>query len=213
MNSDKSDVYEVLVDVPKHDKDGNPISFDSLSSGGARSAGGSIIAQYCNPRVPEPANVPESDREFDERLSREYDARRRREYDARRRREEEAEERRRKELEDLAYELLTIFVDKFVIPFTKEVIVPSVTELWGTKLKPEGKRHAQRLLRPKMSRPEVPQASGDTLEVADEIADPLATSQKITDHTTEISTVQEGSEDTPLADVIQIGEFQNRRSA
>lgn len=182
MNSDKSDIYEVLVDVPKHDKYGNPISFDSLSSGGARSVGGSIIAQYCNPRVPEPANVPESDREFDERLSREYDARRSYEDEARRRREEEEKERRRKEHEDVAYKLLVIVADKFVIPFMEEVIVSRATELWATKVKPEGKRLAQRLLRPKMSQPEVPQVSGDTLEVADEITILLATSQNITDH-------------------------------
>jgi len=212
MNSYKSGVQEVLVDVPKYDKDGNPIPFHLLSSGGARNADGSFIAQYRNPRPPEPANEPEVDRKFHE-------------YNARRRREEAAEERRRKEDRDFIRDLATIVADKVVTPLIEKVIVPRATELWDTKVLPEGKRLwdskvrpggkrlGQRVLRRKISQAEVPDVSGDTPEFAAETANPLATSQHNTDHTTEISTVQEGGEDSPLADVIQMDEYQNRRSA
>lgn len=194
MNNDKSEVQEVLVDIPKHDKDGNPISPDSWSSGGARNANGYFIAQYLNPRPPKPAaTAPEVDRE----------------NDARRWREEEAKERRRKENVELAM----LVIDKYVIPFTKTVIIPWATELWDTKVLPGGKRLAQRWLRPKRSQPEVPHVSGDTPEFAAETANPLATSQHNADHTTEMSTVQESGEDSPLADVIQIDDYQDRRSA
>jgi hypothetical protein len=192
MNSDKSEVQEVLVDVPKHDRYGNPISPDSWSSGGPRNTKGYLIAQYKNPRSPESANEPE----FVERLSREYEARRRR--------EEEAEERRRKEYARAQFVFENV-VKPYVIPFAKK--------LWDTKVLPGGKRLAQRWLRPKRSQTELPHESGDTPEFAAETANPLATSQHNTDHTTEISTAQGSGEDTPLADVIQIDEYQNRRSA
>jgi hypothetical protein len=55
--------------------------------------------------------------------------------------------------------------------------------------------------------------NGDTPEFAAETANPLATSQHSTDHTVEISTVQEAVEDTAVADVIQIDKYQDRRSA
>ncbi|WP_022883368.1 hypothetical protein [Glaciibacter superstes] len=167
-----------------------------MSSGGARNTDGSLIAHYRNPRLPETANEPEVDRA----------------NDALRRREVDAEERRRKENEDLAREILTIVVDKLLVPFTQKVIVPWATVLWDTKLKPEGKRLAQRLLHPKMSQPEAQQVSSDTTGLAAEIADPLTISQRTTDHA-EIRPVQERSEDTALAEVIQMDDYQNRRSA
>lgn len=201
MNTDKSKFRKVLVDVAEYDKDGNPIPLDSLSSGGARNADGSLIIQYRNPRLPEPANEPEINPEFDEWLNREYDARRRR--------EEAAEERRRKDNAEIAM----FVVDEFVKPFMKKVIIPRATELLHTKVLPGGKRLAQRWLRPKRSQPEVPHESGDAPEFAAETANPPATSQHITDHTAGISTAHEGGEDTPLADVLQIDEYQNRRSA
>lgn len=193
MNRDQSEFQEVLVDVPKRDKDGNPISPDSWSSGGARDSNGRVIAQYLNPRPPKSAGEPKVDCE----------------NSARRWREEEANERRRKENVELAM----LVIDKYVIPVTKTVIIPWAIELWDTKVLPGGKRLAQRVLRPKKSPPEVPHESGDMPEFAAGTANPLSTSQHNTDHTTEISTAQGGGEDTPLADVIQIDEYQNRRSA
>lgn len=112
---------------------------------------------------------------------------------------------------------MTPLIERVIIPQATKLwdtkVLPGGKRLWDTKVLPGGKRLAQRLLRRKRSQAEVPDVSGDTPEFAAETANPLATSQHNTDHTTEISTVQEGSEDTPLADVIQIDEFQNRRSA
>ncbi|MCD5341740.1 hypothetical protein LR392_05800 [Arthrobacter sp. AK04] len=189
MNSDKSKFREVLVDVAEYDKDGNVIPFDSLSSGGARNADGSLITQYRNPRLPEPADEPETNPEFDEWLNREYDARRRR--------EEEAEDRRVKEYAEIA----NLVVDNFVKPYAQQVVIPRATELWNTKVLPGGKRLAQRWIRPKRSQPEVAHVSGDTPEFAVETAKPLATKHNI-DHTVEVSAVQSGAEDTPLVGVI-----------
>lgn len=188
MNSDKSKFREVLVDVAEYDKDGNPIPLDSLSSGGARNADGSLITQYRNPRLPEPANEPEINPEFDEWLNREHDARLRR--------EEEAEDRRRKEYAEIA----NLVFDNFVKPYAQQVVIPRTTELWNTKVLPGGKRLAQRWLRPKKSQPEVPHVSGDTPESAAETAS-LATTHN-TDPTVEITAVQSGGEDTPLVGVI-----------
>jgi hypothetical protein len=199
MNSDKSEVQAVLVDVPKYDKDGNLIPLESWSSGGARNTNGALIALYDNPRVPEPANEPE----FDERLNREYDTRRRH--------EEDAEERRRKEYAErvqFVHDVRLVY-DNVLKPY----VIPLAKKLWDTKVLPGGKRLAQRWLRPKRSQPEVPHVSGDTPEFAAETANPLATSQLNTDHTTEMSTDQAGGEDSPLADVIQMDEYQDRRSA
>lgn len=202
MNSDKSDVQEVLVDVPKYDKDGHPISLDSLSSGGARKPGGSIIVQYRNPRLPKSANEHEVDRDFNKLA--------RRNSHALRRREEEAEERRRR---DRAERAARFVLDNVAKPLVQQFVIPLVTELWDTKVLPEGKRRAQCLLRPKMSQSEVPHESVDAPEFAVATATPLATSQQSTDHTSEISTVQERGEDTPLADVIQMDDYKKRRSA
>lgn len=205
MNSDKSEFQEVLVDVAKRDKDGNPISFDSLSSGGARNANGSLKAQYRNPRPSKPAN----DSESDERTSRENEWRRRR--------AEETEERRRQQ----DFERNLLLIDKYAIPFTKNYLIPGATKLWDTKgrpfwdtkVLPGGKRLAQRLFRPRMSEPEVPTVNGDTPEFAAETANPLATSRQSTDHSAEISAVQEAVDDTAVADVIQIDKYQDRRPA
>ncbi|KQN88980.1 hypothetical protein [Arthrobacter sp. Leaf69] len=208
MNDDKSEVQEVLVDIPKYDKDGNPVTLDSLSSGGARNAAGFLQVQYRNPRIPEAANEPEFDRDFEESL--------RREYDARRRREEIAEERARKEYARLQFVYDNV-VRPYVIPRVAELwdtqVLPAGKRLWDTKMLPGGKRLAQRWLRPKRSQSEAPGGSEDSSEFGAENANPLATSTYNTDHTAEISTVQEGGDDAPLADVIQIDEFQNRRSA
>jgi hypothetical protein len=201
MNSDKSNFREVLVDVAEYDKDGNPIPLDSLSSGGARNADGSLITQYRNPRLPGPANEPEVNPEFAEWLNREYDARRRS--------EEAAEERRRKDNAEIAM----FVIDEFVTPFVKKVIIPRASELLHTKVLPGGKRLAQRWIRPKGNQPEVPHESGDAPESAAETANPAATSRHIVDNTSGISTAHDGGEDTPLADVIQINKNQNRRSA
>src|SRR6476660_3336853 len=122
MKKDKSKFREVLVDVAEYDKDGNPISFDSLSSGGARNADGSLITQYRNPRLPEPANEPEVDPEFDEWLNREHEARVRR--------EKEAEDLLIKEYAELA----NLFLDNFVKPYARQVVIPRATELWNTKV-------------------------------------------------------------------------------
>jgi hypothetical protein len=192
MNSDKSKFREVLVDVAEYDKDGNPIPLDSLSSGGARNADGSLITQYRNPRLPEPANEPEINPEFDEWLNREHDARLRR--------EEEAEDRRRKEYAEIA----NLVFDNFVKPYAQQVVIPRASELWNTKILPGGKRLGQRWLRPKRRQPEVPHVSGDTPEFAAETAKPLA--KHNTDHTIEISAVLSGDEDTPLVGVIQTDE-------
>jgi hypothetical protein len=199
MNSDESEFQEVLVDVPKRDKDGNPISFDSLGPGGARNDNGTLKAQYRNPRRPKPADEPRAD----ERTSHENDARRRRE-------EEEAEERRRQQ----DFDRTLLLIDKYVIPFTKNYLIPGATKLWDTKgrplwdtkVVPGGKRLAQRLFRPKMSEPEVPTVNDDASEFAAETANPLATFQHR-------SADQEAVEDTAVADVIQIDKYQDRRSA
>lgn len=194
MNNDKSKFREVLVDVAEYDKDGNPIPLDSLSSGGARNADGSLITQYRNPRLPEPANRPEINPEFDEWLNREHDARLRR--------EEEAEDRRVKEYAEIA----NLVFDNLVKPYAQQVVIPRATELWNAKVLPGGKRLAQRWLRPKRSQPEVPHESGDTPEFGAETAKPLA-AQHNTDHTFEITAVQSGGEDIPLVGVIQIDEY------
>ena len=47
---------EVIVEIPTHDDDGNPITDDMLSSGGARDHG-PIVKQYTNPRPYVPAPV------------------------------------------------------------------------------------------------------------------------------------------------------------
>lgn len=194
MNSDKSKFREVLVDVAEYDKDGNVIPLDSLSSGGARNADGSLITQYRNPRLPEPANEPEANREFDEWLNREHDARLRR--------EEEAEDRRRKEYAELA----NLVFDNLVKPYAQQVVIPRATELWNAKVLPGGKRLAQRWLRPKRSQPEVPHVSGDAPKFEAEPAKPLTTEPK-TDPTFETSEVQSGGEDIPLVGVIQTDEY------
>lgn len=215
MNNHKSEFQEVLVDIPKHDKDGNPICPCSLSSGGARNAKGFLIAQYLNPRPPELAK-PAVDSEFDERRSREYEASCRR--------TEAAEERRRKEHDDFLRDVAIIIGDTVVTPLIERVIIPEATKLWDTKIvpggkllwdtkvQPGGKRLAQRFLRPQMSQAEALAVNGDTPEFATETANPLAISTHNTD-TTGTSTVQEGGEDSPLADVIQMNGYQNRRSA
>lgn len=113
-------------------------------------------------------------------------------------------------------------MDEFVKPYMKQTLIPRATELWDTKgsplwdtkVLPGGKRLAQRLLSPKRSQPEVAPVGGDATEFAAESANGLATSHHKTDHNVEISAVHEGDdEDTPLAEVIQIDEYQNRRSA
>lgn len=205
MNIDNSEFQEVLVDVPKHDKDGNPISFDSLGPGGARNDDGTLKVQYRNPRRPKPANQPRAD----ERSSRENDARRRR--------EEEAEERRRQQ----NFDRTLLLIDKYVIPLTKNYLIPGATKLWDTKgrplwdtkVVPGGKRLAQRLFRPKLSEPEVPTVNGDAPEFAAETANPPAAFRHSTNHTVEMSAEKEAVEDTAVADVIQIDKYQDRRSA
>ncbi|MDH6236266.1 hypothetical protein [Cryobacterium sp. CG_9.6] len=200
MNTDKSKFWQVQVDMPKNDKDGNAISPDSWSSGGARNADGSLIMQYSNPRVLGSAGEPQSDRGFDERSSRKNSALRRREYDA--------EERRREDNRVMAGFLR----DEIVIPLMRNVLLPAAAKWWDTTLRPEGKRFAQRVFRPKSGSPESSQESGDTTIAAD-AADSLATSRPVTDHLTEASAVQEHIAGAAIAEVIQIDQYQNRRSA
>lgn len=203
MNSDKSEFQEVLVDVPKYDKDRKPIRPESFSSGGARNADGTLIAQYSNPRVPKPANEPESD----ERTIRENVVRSR---------AEAAEERRREE----DFERFQVLMEKYLIPFTKNYLLPGATKLWDTKgrplwdtkVLPGGKRLAQQLFRPKMSEPKGPTANVGTPESAAETTEQTA-AQHSKDDAVETSPVQEAVEDTALADVIQIDKYQDRRSA
>lgn len=194
MNSDESEFQEVLVDVPKRDKDGNPISFDSLGPGGARNDDGRIKVQYRNPRRPKPAEAPRAEERTNQ------------ENDARRRREEEAEERRRQQ----DFDRKMLLFDKYVVPFAKNYLIPGAImlwdtkgrPLWDTKVAPGGKRLAQRLFRPKMSEPKAPTVNEDASEFAAETVNPLATSQHM-------SADQDGS----VADVIQIDKYQVRRSA
>lgn len=201
MNSDESEFQEVLVDVPKRDKDGNPISFDSLGPGGARNKDGTLKAQYKNPRRPKPANEPQ------------FDARTSRENDARRRREEEAEERRRQQ--DFDRKLLLI--DKYVIPFAENYLIPAAAKVWDTKgrplwdakVVPGGKRLAKRLFRSKKSEQEVPTAAAHSPRFAAETDN----AQHGADHTVEMSADQAAVEDTAVADVIRIDKYQDRRSA
>ncbi|MCQ1985998.1 hypothetical protein [Arthrobacter sp. zg-Y844] len=204
MNSDKSEFQEVLVDVPKYDKNRKPIRPESFSSGGARNADGTLIAQYSNPRVPKLANEPASD----ERTSCEDDVRRRR--------AEVAEERRREE----DFEHFLVLMDKYLIPFTKNYLLPAAAKLWetkgrplwDTKVLPGGKRLAQQLFRPNLSEPEGTTANVGTPGSAAETTKPLA-AQHSTDDAVETSRVQEAVEDTAVADVIQIDKYQDRRSA
>lgn len=187
--SDKSKFRQVLVDVAEYDKDGNPIPLDSLSSGGARNADGSLITQYRNPRLLEPANEPAADPEFDEWLNREHEARLRR--------EEEAEDRRRKENAEIA----SLVVENLIIPFAKNVVVPRARNLWNAKVLPGGKQLAQRLLRPKDTLPELPHVGEDASQVGAE-AKKLAGTDTNGGQVPEIADVQSDAEEVPLVGVI-----------
>ncbi|WJH25419.1 hypothetical protein [Pseudarthrobacter defluvii] len=189
MSSDKSKFRQVLVDVAQYDKDGNFIPLDSLSSGGARNADGSLITQYRNPRLVEPANEPEADREFDEWLNREHEARLRR--------QEEAEELRHKEYAEIA----NLVVDNLVIPFAQNVVIPQAKELWRSKVLPGGKQLVRRWHRTKRGQLEVPLVTEDATQLAAETRTPLGTGPS-TDQNAGSADVQSGGEDVPLVGVI-----------
>lgn len=205
MNSYKTAVHHVLVDIPKYDNEGNIIPLDFLSSGGARNPDGSFIAQYRNPRLAEPSNNPKVEGEF---LNREDNARRWR--------DEAAKERRRRETEDFIRDLAIIVIDRAATPLMEKVIIPRAVELWEAKVLPEskrlwenkvqpgGKRLAQRFLRPKTGQADIQEGNGD--------ASGVETAFAVSD-SSEISIVQEGFENSPLADVIQMDGYHNRRSA
>lgn len=199
MESDKQEYREVLVDVPVRDKNGNPIPFDSLSSGGARNEDGSLIVHYSNPRSPESGKQPAVDRDFDEQLNRDYDARRRR--------EEENEERRNREIADVFGRLLSTFV---LDPLIQGIILPGAAKLWDTKVLPGVKRLAQHRPRMKPKHPKVTQVSGGTPESRFDIANPPTTMHRTASSTTEAPPT---GEDAPFADVIHMDDYQNRRSA
>ncbi|MBG6184695.1 hypothetical protein IWX65_002673 [Arthrobacter sp. CAN_A214] len=199
MESDKQEYREVLVDVPVRDKNGNPIPFDSLSSGGARNEDGSLIVHYSNPRPPESGKQPEVDREFDEQLNRDYDARRRR--------EEKEEEHRNRETAEFFSRLFNTYV---LDPLMQEIILPRAAQLWDTKVLPAVKRLARHRPPVKPKQPKVTQVSGDTPEATVDTANPPATMPRTTSGTTEVPPTRK---DTPLADVIHMDDYQNRRSA
>lgn len=201
MNNDESKFWEILVQIPKYDKEGNIIPRESMSSGGARNAAGQIIAQYGNPRIPEPTNTPEAARNFNKGLSREYDARRGR--------EDAAEERRRKN--NAAFAM--IVGDVVVKPIIEQFIIPLADEWLYTKVLPGCEQLARRWLHSRRSQSEVPRESGDAPKLTATTVAPLASSQYKTAHMTKISTEQEDREDGPIVEVIQLDEYQNRRSA
>ncbi|SDI69696.1 hypothetical protein SAMN04488693_1196 [Arthrobacter subterraneus] len=205
MQPDDSEVQHLLVTIAKYDKQGKPISPDSYSSGGARNADGTLIAQYDNPQLVEVANGSDFESEFD--------AQERRRNDARRRREEEDAERRRQDLQKLAEDALRLAIKKWVKPFVRDTVLPKATELMETKMLPKGKRLAQRLFRPEETQNGGQRHRGDKPEDATDTVTRSTASPLNANPAFDQPSSGMGGVDSPDADVIRMSEYKNRRSA
>lgn len=205
MQPEDLEVQHLRVTIAKYDKQGNPISPDAYSSGGARNPDGTFIAQYDNPQLVEPAKGPDIESEFDEQE--------RRRSGARRRREEEDAEHRRQQNQDLAEAAVRLAIEKWLKPFVREKVLPKATELMETKVLPGGKRLAERLFRSGESRNEGRRVSGDTAEVATDTVTRSSVSRPNWKPVTDDSGIRMGGVGSPHADVIQMSEYQDRRSA
>lgn len=201
MNSDKPKFYEVLVDVPAYNKDGKPIPFDTLSSGGARNADGSLMAQYRNPRLARMSKWPNVDPYFADRSDRDDDGRHRR---------QEAAEDLRRQVSAAGKRFL---VDAVLMPLIMEVALPTATELIRTEVLPRCQRLAQRKHHLMRERHEVPFQSGDTTNFGTQAASHRVVHEDKSNHSAELSELPQCNDDTFLAEVLQFSEYQNRRAA
>ena len=181
-------VRSVLVDVAVCDRNGAPISDEMLSSGGARRPDGSLITQYSNPRIPEPAltEAVVAERKFDEALQRQSQARRRRE-------EELAQATRERRLNE---------VRTGVNSFLEQVVYPTVKLWWRTR-GPEDVKRAGRWIVAPLRREK---AIEDLLQKEDPTT---ASPQSSDEDGARAADLLDGSP----AEVIQIDKYRDRRSA
>jgi hypothetical protein len=181
------EVRSVLVDVAVHDKNGDVISDDLLSSGGARRPNGSLITHYSNPRIPEPAPTETAaERNFDETLQRESQARRRREGEA----------------AEAARERLLNEVSAGVNSFLEQVVYPKVNLWWKTR-GPDDLKRAGRWLAARLRRDRAVEAPLPSQGPATE--GPQASSEDAS------RAVEQPA--AAIADIVQIDEYRDRRSA